>query len=167
MSTTNPYTPERKDLTSQQERILINLNQPRSLLSLAKLLVSDRYSPWYQPSGVLTKETLDEIASELSFLEEHLDLARNLGRFVAPSEVIEAIETDDDVPNLHPEKAENLAQLLRGRPQLLDEGEFYYHTEKGLSLLAGPVATRVIGGLRNGKPLDEQPKKSTARARKS
>lgn len=79
--------------TDAHRRVAANLAQPRNLDGLAAVLFDDPHTRLHAPLEVIVDELCDA------------GLAKNIGSHGDAHEVVGAVQADDEVIDLHPEKA--------------------------------------------------------------
>lgn len=121
-------------LTDAQRRVLANLSVPRSSRDLSRVLSTDAYAPFdrMQPFEDLVRD----VTSVLRQLEAR-ELVKNTGQYPDGQTMVAAVRDDDELPTLHEEKAKQLRDRLKVRGYKLTEGDHWYWTERGRSLLVG------------------------------
>lgn len=120
------------DLSNDLRRILATLGQPRTLQGIAGEVLTD-------PNAPFDVDNAEEIPAKLDELEE-LGYVKNIGEHGSGETVVNAIAGDEEIPTLHPEKAQAIEQRYTARPDRhLAGGPLYAMTVAGAEALGGEV----------------------------
>jgi hypothetical protein len=120
-------------LTDHHRRVLANLSVPRSAQEVARQIAADRHSPFDPTVGFA--QTANEVSVILGELEE-AGYVKNLGMVEHAEHALDVVTGDADVPDLHPEKAEQYQDRMTGKDSWkLAEGDLWYFTTAGFEAL--------------------------------
>jgi hypothetical protein len=123
----------RWEMTDRDRRVLANLSVPRSAQEVARLIIADANAP-FDPT-ISYAQTVNEVSELLDDLEA-AGLAKNIGVVDGAEHAVSVVADDDDVPTLHPEKAEQYQDRMTGKDSWkLGEGALWYFTAAGLEAL--------------------------------
>jgi hypothetical protein len=122
-----------ESLPATDRRVLANLSIPRSALEVARQIAVDQHSG-FDPT-VPFAQTVNEVTVVLRALEE-AGYAKNLGVVEHAEHAVDVVTGDGEVPDLHPEKAEQYQDRMTGKDRWkLAEGDLWYFTTAGFEAL--------------------------------
>lgn len=119
----------------RRRRVLANLSIPRSALEVARQMVRDAHAPFDKLAP------FPQIANEVGVVLDELEglgLVKNIGVVDDVAGALDLVASDDDLPDMHPEKAEQYAdRLATGNKDSwkLAEGALWYWTAAGYEAL--------------------------------
>lgn len=123
----------RWEMTDRDRRVLANLSIPRSAQEVARQIVADANAP-FDPT-VSFAQTINEVEVILWELEG-AGLVKNIGAVEGAEHAVTLVADDDELPTLHPEKAEQYHDRMTGKDRWkLGEGALWYFTEAGFEAL--------------------------------
>lgn len=123
----------RWEMTDRDRRVLANLSIPRSANEVARQIVADANAP-FDPT-ISFAQTTNEVEVILWELEA-AGLAKTIGVVEDAEHAVTLVADDDELPTLHPEKAEQYQDRMTGKDRWkLGEGALWYFTAAGFEAL--------------------------------